>query len=294
MRNPFTAMISDFSSSLSAKPVPAEENDENHRETTIFIKVLLKFLSVRDSKMYKEAKRVILSCLKKNDEHAPEYQSLSASLLSHLRKLIGGSFWKEAEIYFVKYLREKESMSASQAESAKDQVAVKAAVAYSALIRRNQMRRALVVKNLHHVEDEEQKFRSDRTFSCSSPPPSILFLPSKRKRSIKFDKVTIREYEVTAGDNPSCSSGVPIALGWKYNPVDKEVAIDEYEKCNATRGNSNAIQLSAEDRYTMLAIHGVPNSQITEAHEECQRVQKERRETINTLIKLRKTLDNDT
>ena len=30
------------------------------------------------------------------------------------------------------------------------------------------------------------------------------------KNSIQFDKINIREYSMTVGDNPSCSSGPPI------------------------------------------------------------------------------------
>merc|ERR1712165_10913 len=103
-------------------------------------------------------------------------------------------------------------------------------------------------------------------FSDSSPQPSVRLSPSRRKRSIKFDKVTVREYELTTGDNPSCSSGVPISLSWKYNPVHEEFAIDEYEKNHASRGNP--IQLSADDRYKMLTMQGVQIPEIIEAQKE--------------------------
>lgn len=33
---------------------------------------------------------------------------------------------------------------------------------------------------------------------------------STHTSSVSFDHVTVREYEVTIGDNPSCSSGAPI------------------------------------------------------------------------------------
>lgn len=47
-------------------------------------------------------------------------------------------------------------------------------------------------------------------------------------RNVVFGKVEIREYERVVGDNPSCSRGPPISIGWNYQLVAK-YAIDEYE-----------------------------------------------------------------
>ena len=33
---------------------------------------------------------------------------------------------------------------------------------------------------------------------------------SSKEQSVKFDKILIREYSLTVGDNPSCSSGPPV------------------------------------------------------------------------------------
>jgi BRCT domain type II-containing protein len=50
-------------------------------------------------------------------------------------------------------------------------------------------------------------------------------------RNVSFTNLSIREYNVELGDNPSCSFGVPISLGWDYEeqealPLD---ALDDPE-----------------------------------------------------------------
>lgn len=262
------------------------DGEENDREITIFIQVLVKYLQAKYTTMYAEAKKVILNCLKKNHDNVPGYSSLSASLLSHLRKLVGGSFWKEAEMYFVKYLRDKKGMSLFQAERIKGQVAIRAAFAYRDLRQREQKKRFALSNPQHctaHTQQQQEKKKLRRENSHISSCSLSSSSSSERRKSVRFDRVNIREYDVTVGDNPSCSSGVPITLSWKYK-VHEGIPLDQYEMQNTT-SRGNAIQLNAGDRYAMLTKNGVPDSEIIEAHEECQRVQKERRETINTLKK---------
>lgn len=263
----------------------SEKNDENHRNTTIFIKLLFKILHAKDAKMYVEAKRVVSLCLQKNSVKVPEteYSSLSSSLLSHLRKLVGGSFWRQAEMYFVRYLRDQESRTASQAAAIANRLMIKAAVAYSELIKINAARRkkASITKHTEFIPKS-----ATVSTTTSSAPPSPPWSQTKQRRSVQFAKVTIREYEIIMGDDPSCPSGVPIALGWKYNPTEKEITIEEYEhersasyteRARSNQGDSSRlVQLSAIESYAMLARHGVPVSEVVELQEECQKLQRER------------------
>ncbi|GFH45554.1 hypothetical protein CTEN210_02028 [Chaetoceros tenuissimus] len=51
------------------------------------------------------------------------------------------------------------------------------------------------------------------------------------RKSVGFDKIHIRQYERSIGDNPSVSSGPAVSLGWKYDPAEQlAYSLDEYEK----------------------------------------------------------------
>ena len=51
----------------------------------------------------------------------------------------------------------------------------------------------------------------------------------RRTGHVFFEKVFIREYNLTVGDNPSCTDSLPIMLDWDHGPV-RIWAIDDYEK----------------------------------------------------------------
>lgn len=126
-----------------------------------------------------------------------------------------------------------------------------------------------------------------------------------QNKSVKFDKIIIREYAMTVGDNPSCSGGAPISLGWEYNADHTEVSVDEYEHfCDKyirthshshSRGHDRnnkhghkysqsqpaAKRLSKRNRHRMLLNCGVSVSQIKGAVKDCKLVQEQRRQTID-------------
>jgi hypothetical protein len=124
-----------------------------------------------------------------------------------------------------------------------------------------------------------------RTVKRSPPPGAVLAEKKKRKmqrspKRVKFDKIIIREYAVTIGDNPSCSTGAPISLDWKYN-AEQELTLNEYEEY--VDGYSQAKRISIEDRHKMLLEYGVSQSEIMGAAEDCRLIQEQRFQTIEEL-----------
>lgn len=100
--------------------------------------------------------------------------------------------------------------------------------------------------------------------------------------SVRFDSVTIREYDVMLGDSPACSNGCPLSLDWGYSPIHIEHSIDEYEFCRASRRRcAEEMKMSAYTRYNKLINEwNVPLSSIQAVSEEIEIIRKARNKCL--------------
>jgi hypothetical protein len=71
---------------------------------------------------------------------------------------------------------------------------------------------------------------SSLTFETASSNSYTSRSNEKERRSVSFSDITIREYNGTVGDNPSCSKGAPISLHWSYKAKHISCSVDLYEK----------------------------------------------------------------
>jgi hypothetical protein len=107
---------------------------------------------------------------------------------------------------------------------------------------------------------------------------------------VQFDTIVIREYQRILGDNPSCSSGAPISLGWAYDPNHKEFPIELYERCrDGRRRDSSSMKMSSDTREQILYNKwGVSMREMHEISKVNREVQRQRLETTKRLIQQEK------
>eukprot|EP00584_Thalassiosira_punctigera_P023860 CAMPEP_0172553786 /NCGR_PEP_ID=MMETSP1067-20121228/51708_1 /TAXON_ID=265564 ORGANISM="Thalassiosira punctigera, Strain Tpunct2005C2" /NCGR_SAMPLE_ID=MMETSP1067 /ASSEMBLY_ACC=CAM_ASM_000444 /LENGTH=138 /DNA_ID=CAMNT_0013342017 /DNA_START=335 /DNA_END=751 /DNA_ORIENTATION=+ len=87
-----------------------------------------------------------------------------------------------------------------------------------------------------------------------------------RHRRCSFSTISVREYDQTVGDSPSCQEGAPIALDWKY-AEKKIVSLDEFEEARSKHRKTRRsdLVLGAAERRKMLVMNGATIMEILHA-----------------------------
>jgi hypothetical protein len=103
---------------------------------------------------------------------------------------------------------------------------------------------------------------------------------SKRNRKVLFDKLTVRYYSRTVGDNPSVSCGPPIQLDWDYEE-QPQVRVDEYEGTkNSRRSHPRHFCMNYFQRFNILSYCcGLSEAEIKQAERNVDKVRRERNAT---------------
>lgn len=144
--------------------------------------------------------------------------------------------------------------------------------------------------------------RSDKSAgqpSVHSQPPSVVSSShssvqsapaasrtATSKKTVKFQTVQIREYERVVGDNPSCTIGPPIGIGWKYARTHVE-DLNSYETARlGKRKRSIRLILSREEREALLLNWGASFHDIIEAVRANMKVKNQRRQTVVNIGKV--------
>eukprot|EP00592_Proboscia_alata_P026635 CAMPEP_0194445500 /NCGR_PEP_ID=MMETSP0176-20130528/127901_1 /TAXON_ID=216777 /ORGANISM="Proboscia alata, Strain PI-D3" /LENGTH=557 /DNA_ID=CAMNT_0039272075 /DNA_START=39 /DNA_END=1713 /DNA_ORIENTATION=+ len=113
--------------------------------------------------------------------------------------------------------------------------------------------------------------------------------------AVDFDTCHIREYERELGDNPSCSSGAPVSLGWNFVEIGvfpfEEFEMSRSKKCDdmdkSVHGKRRAsiahTVLTRTAREKLLMDHGFSRKEIAEATRINIKMKNNRRQTVNNL-----------
>ena len=116
---------------------------------------------------------------------------------------------------------------------------------------------------------------------------------SYSRRNVQFSTVEVRYYNRVLGDNPACSMGPPIAIGWEYQ---KELAmsIDQYEVERCPSKSSCRFALTPSSRRNILHINwGYTNPEMDKVNEEIEAIRKSRArsECASTLSEKRRHIE---
>lgn len=101
-------------------------------------------------------------------------------------------------------------------------------------------------------------------------------------KGVSFGSVSVREYERTIGDNPSCSTGVPIGLNWAYcHYLDVDVDVYESSVRKPSPRTRQDFYLSPQDRVKILRDEcGCSPQAISRAHDIAAEVRDQRKEAL--------------
>jgi hypothetical protein len=130
----------------------------------------------------------------------------------------------------------------------------------------------------------EEESSSNASPTRSSPLP----------KTVKFDKVSIRCFNMTISDNPSCSSGIPVGLSWEFDPTQIEMPIESFELSRVgKRRYKRDLRIPAQDRNDLLNAFNVSLKEAIQVINQVEMtkgcriksVQKQRRNIIGGIIK---------
>ena len=96
------------------------------------------------------------------------------------------------------------------------------------------------------------------------------------KKSVSWSNIEINHHSVVLGDNPSVSSGPPVALGPELLHMDS-ISLSEYEETRPPRREKFQMALPRMIREDMLKDGGYGRADFREVEEEIRKVKKHRK-----------------
>lgn len=139
------------------------------------------------------------------------------------------------------------------------------------------------------TEIEPNKLHQDHDDKTSKKSQSIL-IPKyyRRSPSVSFSTIEIRHYDRILGDNPSCSCGPPLSIGWDHDESSTIVdTVDDYEYSRTTRRRGHKeLTIPRSERQKLLLKLGYSRKEITQTVRTIVKLKKKRRQTVNNLAYL--------
>jgi hypothetical protein len=139
---------------------------------------------------------------------------------------------------------------------------------------------------------------------CKPTSPETQHVPYPRRSSLKregsnkrflrasvsFDRVHIRLFKTTLGEQNVCSSGAPLTLGWEFEAeTNDDINVVEFKRHSKGSRNldressARRLILSEEERYLMLQKAGYSDEDIWHAEQDVAKVRHQRYTTLSWL-----------
>jgi hypothetical protein len=98
---------------------------------------------------------------------------------------------------------------------------------------------------------------------------------------ISFADIEIREYPYVLGDNPACSAGVPLTIGWKPQATSIH-DVDVYEYARKSERKRKTPKISVQKRAQILLSSGYSLEQIGTAVLLVEEIKKMRADSLKS------------
>ena len=132
------------------------------------------------------------------------------------------------------------------------------------------------------ITDPEEKAEEPRMIPLPFRALQETALAPKRRSGVRFSTVHIREYERILGDNPSCTCGPSVGIGWRYSE-EELLSVSDWESWRETERMPNRLILSREVREELLLDLGYTDKEIAAAVRDVIKSKNKRRQTIQNL-----------
>jgi hypothetical protein len=107
-------------------------------------------------------------------------------------------------------------------------------------------------------------------------------MSSSSYKHVAFGELKIREYPLILGDNPACSDGAPVTLGWKYDAA-YERNLEFYEYTRQAERRSKCPKISVQKRAQLLLAAGYSLEQIGAAVLKVEEAKKMRSDSLKAM-----------
>jgi hypothetical protein len=106
-------------------------------------------------------------------------------------------------------------------------------------------------------------------------------MASSSSKKVSFGNLTITEYPMELGDNPSCGSGAPVTIGWE--PQGSQIRnMELYEYTRFPRRSGKQLYLSVQNRARLLLKGGYTLQEIGRATHGVELARKLRADSISS------------